>query len=105
MANAEPEGRAGGEVHLGPMVRTCSSLGLGGSARDWGEAGAGLGWQPGGEEDEESDMCLKAELTLLPIGQRQVKERKANSKVCTPAVGGWLAGWGSVDGWQQGGRH
>ena len=29
----------GGEVHLGPMVRTCSSLRLGGSARDWGEAG------------------------------------------------------------------
>lgn len=60
----------GGEVHLGPMVRTCSSLGLGGSARDWGEAGAGLGWQPGGEEDEESDMCLKAELTLFAPSAR-----------------------------------
>lgn len=58
----------GGQGRRGPLGahgEELLSLGLGGSVRDWGEAGAGLGWQPGGEEDEESDMCLKAELTLF----------------------------------------
>ena len=58
----------GGQGRRGPLGahgEELLSLGLGGSVRDWGEAGAGLGWQPGGEEVEESDMCLKAELTLF----------------------------------------
>ena len=72
---AQGEGR-GGEVHLGPIVRTCSSLGLGGSVRDWGEAGAGLGWQPRGEQDEESDVFEGGADSLCPIIWGQVKERE-----------------------------
>lgn len=63
---------------MGPMVRTCSSLGLGGSVRDWGEAGAGLGWQPGGEQDEESEGggFEGGADSLCPMGWGQVKERE-----------------------------
>lgn len=98
-SRGESRGRRG---PLGAHGEDLQQPGVGWVSKGLGRAGAGLGWQPGSEEDEESDMCLKAELTLFaPSDQRQVKERLIPRDLYPSC--GRLAGWVGQcrDGWQQ----